>query len=429
LRSHGSLTASQVDEALREIRVSLLEADVHYRVVKVLTDRIREKAQGQEVLASLTPGQQVVKIVRDELIGILGAENKKFLFASQPPTTVMLVGLQGSGKTTTVAKLGKWLEAAGHAPILVPVDTRRPAAILQLVQLGQSCGLPVFPADAKQTPSAICKEALQEARNKGYDTLLVDTAGRLHMDEDLMAELEELKKILAPEEILFVADAMTGQDAVKSGSEFDRRLALTGIILTKLDGDARGGAALSIIHVTGKPIKFIGTGEKLDCFEPFYPDRLVSRILGMGDVLTLIEKAEQAITEKDALELQEKILQDGFTLNDFREQLKQIRKMGPLDQLVNMIPGLGGRLPVDKIQFDEKEFVRMSAILDSMTPRERGDHTIISGSRRKRIARGSGTTVQDVNRILKQFIQMKRMMKDFQKGGFMKKLAKLTGLS
>jgi signal recognition particle subunit SRP54 len=312
---------------------------------------------------------------------------------------------------------------------LVPVDTQRPAAILQLIQLGESCGLPVFQSQDTQSPVDISKAAIQYARNKGYDTVLFDTAGRLHLDEELMAELEELKKMLTPTEILFVADAMTGQDAVKSATEFNRRLEFTGIILTKMDGDARGGAALSILHVTGRDIKFIGTGEKIENFELFHPERLVSRILGMGDVLTLIEKAERAISEKEAEELQEKLLKNEFTLEDFRSQLKQIRKMGPLEQLIGMIPGIGSKIPLKDVQVDEKEWVRIEAIIDSMTLAERRDHSVINGSRRKRIARGSGTTVQDVNRVLKQFIQMKRMMKDFQKGNISKKLGRFMGLS
>jgi signal recognition particle subunit SRP54 len=412
LRGQGRISESVLNDTLREIRMALLEADVHVGVVRSLVDAVRAKGLGEDVLKSLSPGQQVVKIVRDELNEVLGeGEAAAIRFASKPPTVVFLVGLQGSGKTTTAAKLGLWLKNQGHYPYLVPVDVYRPAAVDQLRKVGEAAGLKVHAHDATRKPVEIAREGLLDAKRSGFDTVILDTAGRLHIDETLMGELLELKAELAPHEILFAADSMTGQDAVRSAGEFHRALELTGVILTKLDGDARGGAALSIRHVTGVPIKFVGVGEKASDLEPFHPDRMVGRILGMGDVLGLIEKAEEAIDVADAKELEKKIRKNQFTLEDFRDQLRMVRKMGPLSSVVSMLPGMGA---VKEADLDTDAVTRVIAIIDSMTPKERNRPQVLNGSRKKRIARGSGRSVPEINRLLKQFSQLKRMMKSMQ---------------
>ena len=411
LRGEGRLTEQHIEEALKEIRLALLEADVNFKVVKQLTEAVKAKALGQDVLQSLSPAQQVVKIVRDELVEILGGENVRVNFSSQPPTVIVLVGLQGSGKTTSSGKLAKWLEKNGHRPMLVSVDVYRPAARDQLKVIAKDISVKLWEGNPNENPLELCQGALREARNTGHDVLVIDTAGRLHIDQTLMKELREIKDAIHPHEILFVADAMLGQDAVKSAQQFHDQLGFNGFILTKMDGDARGGAALSIKQVTGQPVKFVGTGEKYDALELFHPDRLVSRIMGMGDILSLIEKAEEIVDKKKAVELQEKLRTDSFTLEDFRDQLKQIRKMGTIDQILGMLPSVGMFKDIQKVKVDEKELVRVEAIINSMTPKERRNHQIINGSRRKRIARGSGTTVQEVNQLLKQYAQTRKMMK------------------
>jgi signal recognition particle subunit SRP54 len=426
LRGQGTVTEENIGEALKEIRLALLEADVNLNVVKELIEHIRVKALGQEVLTALSPTEQVIKIVRDELIALLGTDTARFKFASQPPTVILMAGLQGSGKTTTSGKLAAWLKKGGHRPLLVSVDVYRPAAREQLRIVAKSIGTNLYEGDLKgETPGSalverLAKEARREAIISGCDVMIVDTAGRLHIDEGLMGEMQRLKSLLNPQEILFIADAMTGQDAVNSAKQFHEKLALTGTVLTKMDGDARGGAALSIRHVTGQPIKFIGMGEKPDAFEPFHPDRIVSRILGMGDIMTLIERAEETIDKKKSEEFARKALAgDGFSLEDFRDQLRQIKKMGSLQSIMKMLPSVG---PFQGMQqaagsVDEKQFTRVEAIINSMTAAERRNHELISGSRRKRIARGSGTTVQDVNQLLRQYIQMRKMFKSMGKGG------------
>ena len=411
LRGEGRLTADNMEAALKEIRVALLEADVHFRVVKAFIEAVRAKAMGQEVLTALSPAQQVIKIVRDELVHILGSHASRLRTANQPPTIILIVGLQGSGKTTTTAKLARHLARNGHRPLMVSVDVYRPAARQQLAVLARSLGIPVYEGNPGDKPLDLARGAKREAEITGRDIVLVDTAGRLHIDDELMAELEELKKNLNPSEILFVADAMTGQDAVRSAEEFHKRLGITGAILTKMDGDARGGAALSIRHITGQPLKFVGTGEKPDALEPFHPDRIANRILGMGDVLSFIEKVEQAVDQKQAEKMQRKLLEDDFTLEDFRDQLKQLRKLGSLESILGMMPQIGPLKELKNAKIDEKEFTRIVAIIDSMTPQERANHMLINGSRRRRIARGSGTTVQDVNNLLKQYAQARKMMK------------------
>src|SRR5574340_418112 len=413
-----------MESALREIRVALLEADVNFRVVKQLIENIKQKAMGEEVLTALSPSQQVVKIVNEGLIKILGGHESKLRFANEPPTVMLIVGLQGSGKTTTTGKLERLLSRSGHRPEMVSVDVYRPAAREQLRVIAGEVGLPIY-AGEETEPLDLARAARRDTGNNGRDVLLVDTAGRLHIDEQLMTELQQLKDMLSPVEILFIADAMTGQDAVKSADEFHKRLGITGVILTKMDGDARGGAALSIRHVTGQPLKFVGVGEKFDALEPFHPDRAVSRILGMGDMLSFIEKAEQAIDKKQQVEMQRKLIENDFTLEDFRDQLRQLRKLGPLEGLLSMMPKVGMLKELKDVKVDEKEITRVGAIIDSMTPRERDNHMIINGSRRRRIARGSGTSVQEVNQLLKQYAQARKMMKTFS-GGFMgKRLGKL----
>ncbi|MBX5493701.1 MAG: signal recognition particle protein [Bryobacteraceae bacterium] len=425
LRGEGKLTAENMEAALKEIRVALLEADVHFRVVKQFIEAVKTKAMGEEVLTALSPAQQVVKIVRDELIRVLGSHQSRLRFANDPPTVIMIVGLQGSGKTTSTGKLARYLSKNGNRPLMVSVDVYRPAARQQLAVIARDIKLPVYEgAPGEEKPLDLAKAARREAVQTGRDVLLVDTAGRLHIDDELMAELQELKEALQPTEILFVADAMTGQDAVKSADEFHKRLGITGVILTKMDGDARGGAALSIRHVTGQPLKFVGVGEKFDALEPFHPERAASRILGMGDVLSLIEKVEQTIDQKQAEEMQRKLIENEFTLEDFRDQLKQLRKLGPLEGLLGMMPQIGPLKDLKNVKVDEKEITRVVAIIDSMTRQERANHMIINGSRRRRIAKGSGTSVQDVNNLLKQYAQARKMMKTFSGGMLGKKLGK-----
>jgi signal recognition particle subunit SRP54 len=414
LRSRGKLTEAHVRDALREVRLALLEADVNYGVVKDFIERVREKAVGTAVLQSLTPGQQVVKVVHQELISLMGDSQSKLNMASAPPTLIMLVGLQGSGKTTTAAKLAKRLQKDGRRPFLIPADVYRPAAITQLKVLGQQIGIPVWETNPAARPLDICHDAIAMARSRGHDVIIIDTAGRLHIDEGMMEELKELGRVLTPHEILFVADSMTGQDAVNVAKTFNDALALDGVILTKLDGDARGGAALSIWSVIGKPIKFVGTGEKIEALEPFHPERIASRILGMGDVLSLIERAEEAISVEKAKEIEKKLREETFTLEDFKEQLQQVRNMGSFDQILSMLPGMSG---AKNPQVDEREFVRIEAIINSMTPGERQNPSMINGSRRRRIAHGSGTQIQDVNRLLKQFAETRKLMKRFIQGG------------
>ncbi|MFZ1084629.1 MAG: signal recognition particle protein [Terracidiphilus sp.] len=431
LRGQGTLTEENIAEALREIRVALLEADVNLNVVRDLIEQIRVKAIGTEVLTALSPSEQVIKIVRDELITLLGKDTAKFKFASQPPSVILMAGLQGSGKTTTSGKLAAWLKKGGHRPMLVSVDVYRPAAREQLRVVAKSIEAKLYEGDQKGEKAGptlvarLAQEARREARNMGCDVLIVDTAGRLHVDEELMGEMEQLKKLLNPSEILFIADAMTGQDAVNSALDFHKRLGLTGVVLTKMDGDARGGAALSIRHVTGQPIKFIGVGEKPDAFEPFHPDRIVGRILGMGDMMSLIEKAESTLDRKKSEDLAKKaLLGDGFTLEDFRDQLRQISKLGSMESILKMLPSVGPFAGMQQAakNVDEKQFTRLEAIINSMTPKERRNHEIISGSRRKRIAKGSGTDVQDVNNLLRQYAQMAKMFKQMGKGGMMKNM-------
>jgi signal recognition particle subunit SRP54 len=426
LRGEGKLSPANMETALREIRVALLEADVHFRVVKQLVENIKQKAMGEEVLTALSPTQQVIKIVHEELIKILGSHQSKLRFSNEPPTVMFIVGLQGSGKTTTAGKLSRWLSRNGHSPLMVSVDVYRPAARHQLSVIGRDIKMPVYAGAPEETkPAELARAARREAANSGRDVLLVDTAGRLHIDEELMHELQELKGLLAPTEILFVADAMTGQDAVKSADEFHKRLGITGIILTKMDGDARGGAALSIRAVTGQPLKFVGIGEKFDALEPFHPDRMASRILGMGDVLSIIEKVEEQIDQKKAEEMQRKLIENDFTLEDFRDQIRQLRKLGPLESILGMMPQVGLLKDLKNVKVDEKEITRVVAIIDSMTRRERANHMIINGARRRRIARGSGTTVQEINQLLKQYTQMRKMMKSFSGGFLGRKLGKL----
>jgi len=432
LRGQGKLTEEHLDAALAEIRDALLEGDVNVGVTDELLTNIRKKAIGSEVMLQLSPDQQVVKVVRDELAALLG-KHAKPLFASKPPSVWMIVGLQGSGKTTTTGKLAKWLTQHGHRPILVSTDVYRPAAREQLTQVAKAVGAALWPGAGTDKPIEIVKGAIKEAKLSASDVILVDTAGRLHIDDELMNELSVLKKELQPTEILFIADSMIGQDAVRSAGEFHKRLGLTGVILTKLDGDARGGAALSISKVSGAPVKFVGLGEKYDALEGFYPERIVSRVLGMGDILSLIERAEQVVDRKAAEELERKLRKSEFTLEDFRDQLRQVRKMGPLEQIVDMLPKMGPLANLPKnASVDEKKLKQVEAIINSMTDEERRDHNVIDGKRRKRIAKGSGTTVQDVNTVLKQYLQMRTMMKQYGAmalRGKMRGLGKLSGLS
>jgi len=414
LKGRGLLKEEDVSAAMKEIRMALLEADVNFKVVKDFTDKVKERAIGKEVIESITPGQQVVKIVHDELCALMGGGLRKINLSPNPPTIIMLVGLHGSGKTTTSAKLANNFKKEGKRPLLVALDTGRPAAIDQLKSLGTQIDVPVHATKPGDNPVRIFPEALHKANLEGRDVVILDTAGRLHIDEQLMGELEELKKVAKPKEILLVADAMTGQDAVNISKSFNDRLDIDGVILTKMDGDARGGAALSIASVTGKPIKLIGVGEKIDFLEPFHPERMASRILGMGDVVSLVEKAQEAVDMDDALKLEEKLRKNSFTFEDLKLQIKQIKKMGPLENILGMIPGLGKQ--IKGINIDDRAFGKVEAIINSMTVQERKNYVILNGSRKKRIADGSGTTVADVNRLLKQYMEMKKMLKRF-KGG------------
>ena len=419
LRGEVRLTPELVETALREIRMALLEADVNFKVVKAFIDRVRDKATDQAVLKSLSPDQQVIKIVRDELLALFGDAEGGLTKQAPTPRVILLLGLQGSGKTTTSGKLGKWLTRQGKHPLMVSTDVRRPAAIHQLSVVGEQAEVRVFETDS-QDPVGRATGALAEARAKGFDTVIVDTAGRLHIDDELMNELQAIKEAVQPSDLLYVADAMTGQDAIKSAGEFNRRVGVTGVVLTKLDGDARGGAALSVVSVVGVPIAFVGSGERLEDLELFHPDRIVTRMLGMGDVLSLIEKAEQAIDEDEAQELEDKLRKNAFTLDDFRKQLKTIKKMGPLESILGMIPGLGAVKDLAKNKPDEKQMGRVEAIINSMTAEERRNDRIINGSRRKRIAKGSGTSVEDVNRLLKQFLEMKKVLQMIGQGALPK---------
>ncbi len=425
LRGHGKLNEGDIKAALREVRLALLEGDVHFKVVKDFIDAIHSRAIGQEVMASLTPAQQVIKVVHQELASLMGNGEPKIHLSGQSPIAVMLVGLHGCGKTTTAAKLAVYFKEGHRSPYLVPADVYRPAAIEQLQLLAQEAGIGFYEPSPEETPLEICQRAKQRATAGGYDLMFVDTAGRLHIDEPLMEELREIKGQLYPKEILLVADAMTGQDAVNIAKAFNDALDINGIILTKMEGDARGGAALSIKGVTGKPIKFIGIGEKLDALEVFHPDRMASRILGMGDVLSLIEKAQASFDEQKAEELERKLRKDAFSLEDFRDQIRRIKKMGSIESILNMIPGIGGLKDLKGIQLQEQELVKIEAIINSMTAKERRNHGIVNGSRRLRIAKGSGTTVQDVNRLLKQYTHMLKVMKKLRKGG-MKELYKMV---
>src|ERR1051325_8526454 len=430
LRGQAVLNEENMKGALRELRLALLEADVNFKVVKQFIDQVQARAVGQQVMTALAPGEQVIKIVRDELVEILGKDTAKLKFASQPPTVVLMAGLQGSGKTTTSGKLANWLKNGGHRPLLVSVDVYRPAAREQLKVVAQAIKANIYEGKVEEANTAtverLAKEARREAINMGCNILIVDTAGRLHIDDQLMDEMQSLKRLLNPQEILFVADAMTGQDAVNSADEFHKKISLSGVVLTKMDGDARGGAALSIRQVTGQPIKFIGVGEKYDALEPFHPDRIVSRILGMGDILSLIERAEATVDKKKAQEIASKALSgDGFSLEDFRDQLRQVKKMGSMQNILGMLPSVGPFAGLQKAadKVDEKQINRVEAIINSMTSHERNHHEVINGSRRKRIARGSGTSIQEVNNLLRQYAQMRKMFKDMGKASFARRLA------
>jgi signal recognition particle subunit SRP54 len=411
LKGKGLIGEADIDAALKEVRLALLEADVNFKVVKDFVQRIKEKALGKAVLESLTPGQQVVKVVHDELCSLLGSSHARITLSPNPPTVIMMVGLQGSGKTTTAAKLARLFKKEGRRPLLVAGDLQRPAAIAQLITLGAQIGVPVYSSGETKDPVKVASDALRKAKTEANDIMIVDTAGRLHIDVSLMEELKGIKRTIDPRETLFVADAMTGQDAVNIARQFNEQIVIDGIVLTKMDGDARGGAALSIREITQKPIKYIGVGEKIDMLEPFFPDRIASRILGMGDILTLIEQAQKSFDQKEAESLQKRIFEDSFTFDDLREQLKKIRNMGPLESILGMIPGMS---KVKNLQADEKDFAKIEAIISSMTGKERANHTILNGSRRKRIASGSGTSVADVNRVIKQYVELKKMLKMFK---------------
>jgi signal recognition particle subunit SRP54 len=425
-RGKGRVTEKDVKDMMREIKLALLAADVNVKVVKDFINKVSERAVGQDVLESLSPGQQVIKIVNEELIELMGKEPAKLTFANKPPTVYMMVGLQGSGKTTTSGKLASLLRKQGKSPLLVACDVYRPAAVKQLQVVGGQLNVPVFALEGNTDPVYIAKKALEYANQKLYDLVIIDTAGRLHIDEDLMDELKRIKDTVRPHEILLVVDSMTGQDAVNVAGSFNEKLGIDGIVLTKLDGDTRGGAALSTRAVTGKPVKLVGMGEKLSDLEPFYPDRMASRILGMGDVLSLIEKAQTAFDEKKALELEKKMRTAAFTLDDFLEQMQQIKKMGPLNQVLGMIPGMDTKALKD-VDLDEKQFARTVAIVQSMTRQERNNPGILNASRRQRIAKGSGATVTDVNRLIKQFEDMKKLMKSFSGANASKLMKKMGG--
>lgn len=431
LRGQGKVTEAHIESSLRELRIALLEADVNYQVVKAFIDRIKEKALGQEVMGSLSPAQQVVKVVHDELVEVLGGTSTQLLFTKRIPNVVMLVGLQGSGKTTTCGKLAKLLaEKQKRRPLLVSVDVYRPAAREQLSIIAKAIGQPIFEAPEISDPVDLCRRAIRECQLTGYDTLVLDTAGRLHIDDELMSELQQLKQEAVPSEILFIADAMTGQDAVRSAQQFNERVGLTGIILTKMEGDARGGAALSIKEVTGQPIKFIGVGERYEAIEAFYPDRIAQRILGMGDVLSLIEKVQSEVDQEKALELQEKLVRDSFSLEDFRDQLYQMKRLGSLDKLLDMLPSglLGGfRVTPEQMSEVELKLKTTEAVINSMTPQERRNHDVLNASRRKRISRGSGTSVQEVNQVINEYEEMRQMMRMVTSGGLGGMLGGLGG--
>ncbi|MDH5201938.1 MAG: signal recognition particle protein [Nitrospirota bacterium] len=416
LKGKGLLKEEDVDSALKEIRLALLEADVNFKVVKDFIQKIREKAIGKEILESLTPGQQVIKIVNEELCELLGKTNSRIQLSPNPPTVIMMAGLHGSGKTTTAAKLARIFKKEGRRPMLVAADLQRPAAIDQLVTLGSQIDVPVYHSKQLHDPVTLCEESIKHARIEARDIVILDTAGRLHIDDSLMTELRKIKERVQPKEVIFVADAMTGQDAVNISRNFNEQIGIDGIILTKMDGDARGGAALSIRSITGKPIKFIGVGEKIDMLEPFHPERIASRILGMGDVLSLIEQAQKSFDQKETEQLQKVIMDESFTFDDLKDQLKKLRTMGPLENILSMIPGVN---KIKNIDVDEREFIKVEAIINSMTKKERKNHHIINGSRRRRISMGSGTTVPEVNRVIKQYIEMKKMLKMFKgKKGF-----------
>ena len=417
LKRKGRLDEENIQAALKEIRIALLEADVNFKVVRDFIEEVKKRAVGQEVLESITPGQQVVKIVHERLIELMGTTSSQIRFGGRIPAPIMLVGLQGCGKTTTAVKLARLVAAGGKRVYLVSADVYRPAAMEQLKVLGEQIGAGIFDAVGLADPVEICRRAVEEARRGGYEVIIVDTAGRLAIDVPMMEELKKIKLLINPIEILFVADAMTGQDAVNVAGRFDEMLGIDGVIMTKMDGDARGGAALSLKAVIGKPIKFIGAGEKIDALEVFHPERMASRILGMGDVLTLVEKAREAVDVKQQKELEKKLRKNEFTLDDLRTQMKQISKMGPLQDVIGMLPGMSKVKALKELKPDERELVRTGAIIDSMTPLERRNYLIIDGSRRKRIARGSGTTVQDVNTLLKNYVEMRKLMKRFTKGG------------
>ncbi|BBB31931.1 signal recognition particle subunit SRP54 [Thermotomaculum hydrothermale] len=427
IKGVARITERNIEEPLREIRMALLEADVNYKIVKQFTESIKQKALGVEVSKALNPGQQFIKIVHDELVKVLGEKAEDLKLEPTKTNVIMMVGLQGSGKTTSSGKLAAYLKKQGFFPLLVPADVYRPAAIEQLKVVGKAVNVPVFDIGEDRNPVSIAKKAVKEAKDKGFNVVIIDTAGRLHIDEELMKELKDIEKEVNPDEILFTVDSMTGQDAVKSAAAFDKELPLTGVVLTKLDGDARGGAALSVKFVTGKPIKFVGVGEKYTDFEKFHPDRMASRILGMGDVMSLIEKAEEVVDKKKAEELQKKIKKDQFTLEDFRDQLLQLTKMGSMEKILGMIPGMANIKNASKMM-DDKKVKHLVAIINSMTPQERRNHQIINGKRRKRIARGSGRPVQEVNQLLKQFVQMKKMMKQLSNPSFLGKMKNLKKL-
>jgi signal recognition particle subunit SRP54 len=411
LKGKGILKEEDVDIALKEIRLALLEADVNFKVVKDFIQKIREKAIGKEILESLTPGQQVIKIVNDKLCELLGQTNSKIQLSPNPPTIIMMIGLHGSGKTTTAAKLARLFKKEGRRPLLVAADLQRPAAIDQLVMLGKQIDIPVYNSRDTKNSVTVCTDAVKRAKLDARDIVLVDTAGRLHIDESLMTELKNIRSAMTPKETILVVDAMTGQDAVNIAKNFEEQIGIDGIILTKMDGDARGGAALSIRSITGKPIKFIGIGEKIEMLEPFYPDRIASRILGMGDMISLIEQAQKSFDQEEAEKLQKAILDETFTFDDLKDQLKKLRNMGPLENIINMIPGVQ---KMKNLDVNEKDFIKVEAIINSMTKKERRDHSILNGSRRRRIAQGSGTTVADVNRVVKQYIELRKMLKMFK---------------
>jgi signal recognition particle subunit SRP54 len=417
LKRRGKLTEDDVNAALREVRLAMLEADVNLKVVKDFIKQVKEKAVGEEVLKSLTPAQHVIKIVKDEIVELMGSTNQKVKMSNSPPTIIMMIGLHGSGKTTSSGKLANYFKGQGHQPLLVATDIYRPAAIHQLEVLGKQLNIPVFQLGDKTNPVNIAKAAVNFAKDNLKDIIIIDTAGRLHIDEELMGELKNIKEAVTPDEVLLVVDSMVGQDAFRMADTYNKEVGIDGIIMTKLDGDSRGGAALSAKAVTGKPIKFVGVGEKLTALEPFYPDRIASRILGMGDVLSLIEKAEGAIDEEKAAELEKKIRSADFTLEDFLEQMDQVQKMGPLEDIIGMIPGMGQHPGLKNMQLDHKQLARVKAIIHSMTPEERNNPKVLNASRRKRIAKGSGTEVSDINRLMKQFDMLRDMMKQFSDMG------------